>query len=78
MDGWVALFHVEPPGVPPLQRHVQRHSKVLVRHPIVQLKLHPTDHLGTTVASLLQPEQVMEDVEVGEDSEIWLTEMDED
>ena len=42
------------------------------------MKVHPADHLGTTTASLLQPEQVMEEVEVGEDSKICLTEMDED
>ena len=74
----VALLHVEPPGVPPLQRRVPRHSKVLARHSITQLKVHSADHLGTTTTSLLQPEQVMEEVEVGKDSEICLTEMDED
>ena len=77
-DGRMALLHIEPPGVPPLQRCVQRHSKVLARHTIAQLKVHPADHLGTTAASLFQPEHIMEEVEVGEDSELCLTEMDED
>ena len=44
----------------------------------MQLKIHSTDHLGTTAASLLQPEQVPEEVEVGKDSEICLTEIDKD
>ena len=74
----MALFHVEPPSVPPLQRCVQWHSKILVRHPIAQLKVHPADHLGTTAASLLQPEQLVEEVEVGKDSDKRLIEMDED
>ena len=78
VDGRVALPHVEPPGVPPLQRCVQRHSKVLPRHSIAQLKVHSADHLGTTAASLLQSEQVAEEVEVRKDSEKCFTEMDED
>ena len=50
---WVALFHVEPSGVPPLQRCVKRYGKVFARHSIPQLEVHPADHLGTSAASLL-------------------------
>ena len=44
----------------------------------MQLKIHSADHLGTTAASLLQPEQVTEEIEVCKDSEIRLIEIDED
>ena len=37
VDCRVALLHVEPPGVPPLQRSIQRYSDVLARHPILEL-----------------------------------------
>ena len=77
-DSRVGLRPVEPLGIPPLQRHVQRHSKVHAGHSIAQLKVHSIDHLGTTATSLLQPEQVTKEVEVGKDSEICLVEMDED
>ena len=77
-DDRVALLHIEPAGIPPLQQRVQWHSKVLAHHSIAQLKIHATDHLGTTAALLLQSEQVTEKVEVGKDSEIRLTKMDED
>ena len=43
---------------------------------IAQLKVHSVDHLRTTAASLLQPEQVTEEVEVGKNPEIRLIEMD--
>ena len=36
-DGRMILLHIEPPGVPPLQRGVQRHSDVLAHHPIIEL-----------------------------------------
>ena len=73
MDGRVALLHVEPPGIPPLQRGVLRYSDVLAHHSIAKLKIYTTDHLGTTATLLLQPEQVSEEVEVGKDSKIRLT-----
>ena len=72
----MALLHVEPPGVPPLQRSVQQYSDVLARHPIIELQIYAADHSGTAAALLLQPEQVSEEVEVGKNSEIRLTEMD--
>ena len=75
-DGRVALFHVEPPSVPPLQRGVQRYSDVLTRHPVAELKIHAADHSGIATALLLQLEQVSEEVEVGENSKIHLAEMD--
>ena len=61
----MALLHVEPPGVPPLQRGVQQHSDVLASHPIAELQIHAADHSGTAAALLLQPEQMSEEVEVG-------------
>ena len=73
----MALLHVEPPAVPPFQRRVQRQSEILVRHSVVQLKIHAADHLGTTAAYLLQPEEVTEEVEVGKNPEIRLTEVNE-
>ena len=56
-DYWVTLLlNVEPPGVPSLQRSVQRYIDVLAGHPIPKLQIYATDHLGTTVAFLLQLE----------------------
>ena len=60
----VALLHVEPPSVPPLQRSIQWYSDVLAHHPILELQIYATDHLGTTTAFLLQPEQVSKEVKV--------------
>ena len=77
VDCRMALLHVEPPGVPPLQRGVQRYSNVLACHLVPKLQIHAADHLGTT-ATLLQPEQVTEEVEVGKNSKICLTEMNKD
>ena len=77
VDGEVALLHVEPPGVPPLQRGVQQYSDVLTHHSIAELKINATDHLGTTATLLLQLEQMTEEVEVGKNFEKCLTEMDE-
>ena len=74
----MALLHVEPPGIPPLQRGIQRHSNVLSRLPIAELQIHTADHLGTTPALLLQPEQVSEEVEVGQNAKIRLAEVDKD
>ena len=74
----MALLHVEPPGIPPLQKGVQWHSYVLTRHPIVELQIHTADHSGTALALLLQPEQVSEEVEVGQNAKIRLVEVDED
>ena len=59
----MALLHVEPPGVLPLQRSIQWYSDVLARHPIPKLQIYATDHLGTA-AAFLQPEQVSKEVEV--------------
>ena len=78
VDGRMVLLHVEPPGVPPLQRGVQRYSDVLTRHPVAELKIHAADHSGIATALLLQLEQVSEEVEVGKNSEIRLTKMDKD
>ena len=52
-DGRVALLHVEPPSVPPLQQGVQWYSDVLTRHSIIELKIYVTDHLGTATVLLL-------------------------
>ena len=75
-DGRMALLHVEPPGVPPLQRSVQRYNDVLARHPVVELQIYAVDHSRIIAALLLQPEQVPKEVEVGKNSEIRLIEMD--
>ena len=72
----MTLFHVEPPGIPPLQRGVQWYSDVIASHPTTELQIHTTDHSGTTASLLLQPEHVSEEVEVGKKFEIRLTEMD--
>ena len=64
VDCRVALLHVEPPGIPPLQRSIQRYSDVLAHHPVSELQVYVADHLGTADAFLLQPEQVSEEVEV--------------
>ena len=64
VDCRVTLFHVEPLGVPPFQRSVQWYINVLAGHPIPELQIYAADHLGTTAALLLQPEQVSEEVEV--------------
>ena len=64
MDGMLALLHVEPSSVPPIQRRVQRYNKVLASHPIVELQINTTDYLGTTTTLLLQLEQMTEEVEV--------------
>ena len=72
----MALFHVEPPSVPPLQRSIQWYSDVLAHHPVPELQIYAADHLGTTTA-ILQVEEVTEEVEVGKNPEIRLTEMNE-
>ena len=64
VDCRVALLHVEPRGIPPLQRSIQWNSNVLARHPILELQIYTADHLGTTAVLLLQPKQVSEEVEV--------------
>ena len=60
----VALFDVEPSGVPSFQRGIQWYINVLAGHPIPELQIYAADHLGTIVALLRQPEQVSEEVEV--------------
>ena len=55
-DGRMALLHVEPPGVPPLQRSIQRYSDVLARHLVSELHIYAADHLGTVASLLLQLE----------------------
>ena len=77
-DYWVALFNVERPGVPSFQRSVQRYIDVFTGHPIPELQVYAADHLGTTAALLLQPEQVSEEIEVGKNPQIRLIEMDKD
>ena len=54
----MALFHVEPFGIPLFQRGVQRYGNILVGHSIPELQIYATDHLGDAAAFLLQPEQV--------------------
>ena len=44
----------------------------------MQLKIYSTDHLGTAVALLLQPEQVSEEVEVWKNPQIHFVEVDKD
>ena len=56
VDCRVALLHIEPPGVPSLQRSVQWYINVLAGHPVSELQIYATDHLGTTAALLLQLE----------------------
>ena len=63
-DCQVALFHVEPLGIPPFQRSVQRYVNILASHSVPELQIYAADHLGATAAFLLQPEQVSEEVEV--------------
>ena len=60
----MALFHVEPFGIPLFQRGVQRYGNILIGHSISELQIYATDHLGDAAAFLLQPEQVSEEVEV--------------
>ena len=43
----------------------------------MELQIHAADHPRTTATLLLQLEQVTEEVEVGKNPEIRLTEMDE-
>ena len=45
---------------------------------IPELQIYAADHLGTTAALLLQPEQVSKEVEVWKNPQIHLTEMDKD
>ena len=66
----MALLHVEPPSIAPLQRGVQRYSDVLTRHSIVELKIDAADHLQTTATLLLQPEQMSKEVEVWKNPQI--------
>ena len=74
----VALLHVEPPGVPPLQRSIQRNSDVLAHHPILELQIYIAKHLGTAAAFLLQSEQVSKEVEVRKNPQIRFAEVDKD
>ena len=60
----VALFEVEPSGVPSFQRGIQWYINVLAGHPIPELQVHAANNLGTTVPFFLQTEQVPEEVEV--------------
>ena len=60
----VALFDVEPPGVPSFQRGIQWYIDVLAGHPISELQVHTADQFGTTATFFLQTEQVPEEVEV--------------
>ena len=60
----VALFDVEPSGVPTFQIGIQWYIDVLVGHPIPELQVHAADHFGTAAAFFLQTEQVPEEVEV--------------
>ena len=55
-DGGMALLHVESPGVPLLQRGIQRDSDVLTCHSVVELKINAADHSGTAASFFLQPE----------------------
>ena len=42
----------------------------------MELQIHTADHFGTSPALLLQPEQVLEKIEVGKNAKIDLAEMD--
>ena len=70
-DGRMALLHVEPPNVPPLQRSIQQYSDVLARHSIPELQIY-------VIALLLQPEKVSEEVEVRKNPQIRFVEVDKD
>ena len=74
----VALFDVEPSGVPSFQRHIQWYINLLAGHPIPELQVHTVDNLGTAAAFFLQTEQVPEEVEVRKNTQKRLTEMDKD
>ena len=77
-DCRVALFHVEPLGIPPFQRSVQRYVNILAGHCILELQIDSADHPGATTAFLLQPKEMSEEVEVQQNPKKHLTEMDED
>ena len=77
-DCRVALFHVEPLGIPPFQRSVQRYINILTGHSILELQIDAADHLGATAAFLLQSEEVSEEVEVRHNPHKCLTEMNKD
>ena len=74
----MALLHVEPPGVPPFQRSIQRYSDVLARHSILELQIYTVDLLETTAALVLQLEQVSKEVEVWKNPQIRFIEVDKD
>jgi len=74
----VALFDVEPSGVPSFQRGIQWYINVLAGHPIPELQVHAVDNLGTTAAFFLQTEQVPEEVEMRKNTQKRLIEMDKD
>ena len=78
VDCRVALLHVEPHGVPPLQRCVQWYSEVLAHHSITKSKILAADHLGTATALLLQLEQVSEEFEVWKNCQIRFIEVKTD
>ena len=72
----MTLLHIEPPGIPPLQRSIQRHSNVFARYPIAELQIHTADHLRTAPSFLIQPEKVSKEIEMGKNAKIGLIEMD--
>ena len=74
----VALFDVEPPGVPSFQRGIQWYIDVLAGHPIPKLQVHAADHFGTAAAFFLQTEQVPEEAEMRKNAKKRFTEMDKD
>ena len=58
-DCRVALFHVEPLGIPPFQRSVQRYVNILAGHSIPELQIDAADHLGATAAFLFNQKRCL-------------------
>jgi hypothetical protein len=79
LDPQLVVVHVEPLVMPSLVGGIKGHGNVLCRMFLLELKSGPTDHLrGHVIRVTLQAEEVAEEVEMGSDAEVLLTEIDED
>jgi hypothetical protein len=79
LDPRLVVVHVEPLLMPSLVGGLKGNINVLRRMFLLELKSGPTDHLrGRVVRVTLQAEEVAEEVEMGSDVEVRLTEIDED
>ena len=78
-QAWFSILDIELLSIPSLQRRVERHLYVFLRHAIPQLQINSADHFGGPRSNEgFEGEEIAKKVEVRSDSDECFAQIDEE